>query len=428
METDVKTITSLKEHSGESSQRCVGLAAIYAENGIVPPPTAIHRCCSIGRLAREDIVIADSRVSRHHASVTPDTGGIWVTDAGSHNGTFLNGERVGDKPVFAAAESVIRIGNTLLLVVDDVDTFRQEPRRAQGEMCGGPRTARMQQQLGQIATSTESVLLEGETGTGKELAARWIHAVSGRQGAFVAINCAALPADLVESELFGHVRGAFSGSQSSRQGMFRTAHRGTLLLDEVGDLPASGQAKLLRVLEECTVRPVGRDESIPVDVRLLSATNRPLSQMLEQSRFRVDLFHRIASIQIRLAPLRERREDIPLLAAEYLGEPLTFSAGAMEKLVLAHWAGNVRELRNAVRMIARSASGKPLVLAGDVTVDVENSCVLAEEDSERDRICAALKRHRGNVVKVAHDLGLGRGALYNAFGRLHIDPARYRKG
>jgi two-component system response regulator PilR (NtrC family) len=208
-----------------------------------------------------------------------------------------------------------------------------------------------------IAPTSSTVLVNGESGTGKELVAKAIHALSPRRdAAFVSVNCAALPENLLESELFGHMKGAFTDAHQTKKGLFETAHRGTLMLDEVGEMPVSMQVKLLRALQEKRVRRVGATDEVEVDVRVIAATNRPLEAMVRERRFREDLFYRLNVIPINVPPLRDRREDIALLAEHFLrafakemGKSMAgFSADAMERLISYAWPGNVRELENVV--------------------------------------------------------------------------------
>ena len=221
-----------------------------------------------------------------------------------------------------------------------------------------------------VAATNSTVLLQGESGTGKELVAKAIHALSPRRDApFISINCAALPEALLESELFGHMKGAFTDAHQTKKGLFETAHRGTLLLDEVGEMPLPMQAKLLRALQEKRVRRVGANEEVDVDVRVVAATNRSLEALVRERRFREDLFYRLNVIPVVVPPLRQRREDIPLLAAHFLerfsremGKTITkISEEAMERLIHHSWPGNVRELENVIeRAVALETS--PVVL------------------------------------------------------------------
>mgnify|MGYP001230770317 CR=1 FL=1 len=225
-----------------------------------------------------------------------------------------------------------------------------------------PAMQQVLRRVARIAPTDASVLLTGESGTGKEVVARAIHDASDRRGKrFVAINCAALPPDLLESELFGHARGAFSGAAGARRGLFEEAHGGTLFLDEIGELPAGLQAKLLRALQEGEVRRVGENEPVLVDVRVIAATNCDLPGLVAQKLFREDLYYRLKVFALELPPLRERREDVLPMARGFLAEEkreLRFSPRAEAVLVAWHWPGNVRELRNAVRHGAVLAEGK----------------------------------------------------------------------
>lgn len=433
MTDESKTITApWDDPSDRFRPRRRGVAPIFCERGSVIPAVAVERTLRIGRLDDLDIVIRDPRVSRHHANLEPAEGGTWLTDLGSHNGTFVDGKRIGPERTFVDSGSVVRIGSALLLLLDDACEFLSRKAASDSRMIGGPRTMRLRRRLEDLAGSSQPVLLLGETGTGKEVAAHLVHDASGRLGRFVALNCAAVPPELVESELFGHVRGAFSGAQSARTGLFRSAHRGTLLLDEVGDLALSAQAKLLRVLEERTVRPIGGDDSIPVDVRLISATNRSLEEMVAQGKFRLDLYHRLAAVSVAIPPLRDRLEDIPLLAAAVAAPTgIAVSVTAMERLVLAPWPGNVRQLKSFVSVALTDIvrAGRNVLQASDVQLD---RCVRAPQgpnpdEAERIRLSTALRMCEGNVAKASRELGVRRGAMYQAFQRLGIDPEAFRR-
>jgi DNA-binding NtrC family response regulator len=282
-----------------------------------------------------------------------------------------------------------------------------------------------------------TVLLTGESGTGKELVAREIHAHGSRKGRpFVAISCAAMPETLLESELFGHERGAFTDARSRRDGLLVSAEGGTLLLDEIGDMPLALQAKLLRAIEERTVRTLGSNHEVPFDVRIIAATNRDLEAAVEQGRFREDLFYRVNVIHLELPPLRSRSGDVLLLAQAFLGElavrsgrPIAkFSAAAAEKLSAYDWPGNVRELRNCVER-AVTLSHSPLVDVQDLPRKVRDfqpghvlvagddpSELLPLEEVERRYIARVIAACGGNKSKAARILGIGRKTLYR-----HLD-------
>jgi len=275
-------------------------------------------------------------------------------------------------------------------------------------------------QIKHVASSDATLLLLGETGTGKELVARAVHASSARGGRpFVAVNCAAIPEALIEAELFGHERGAFTGATHKRTGLFVDANGGTLFLDEVGDLPAAVQAKLLRVLQDKSVRPVGGRDEMRVDLRLISATNRDLRALLAENKFREDLYYRLAVIPIRLPPLRDRPEDIPLLAGHFLARAAGalnktidgFDDGAMAWLMSHRWPGNVRELENVVERAATLTRG-PLVNVADLRIefaalvgrDVPSHPTLAE--LERAYVRRVLDQTGGDKPSASRILGI----------------------
>ncbi len=276
------------------------------------------------------------------------------------------------------------------------------------------------EQIRDVAASDAAVLLLGESGTGKELVARAVHWNSGRRDApFVALNCAALPEGLLESELFGHERGAFTGATHRRIGLFVEAHGGTLFLDEIADMPLALQAKLLRVLQDKTVRAVGGRDEVRVDFRLVSATNRDLATLLREGRFREDLYYRLAVIPIRVPALRERPEDIPLLAHHFLERAAAalskkldgFDDAAMAWLAKHRWPGNVRELENVVERAATLARG-PLITIGDLRVefaDIASSDLGLRptlEELERSYIERVLEQTKGDKRAAARILGL----------------------
>src|SRR5215472_2165497 len=291
-----------------------------------------------------------------------------------------------------------------------------------------------------VAGTDVPVLLLGESGTGKEMAAAAIHRCGRRKdGPFVAINCNAIPENLLESELFGHEKGAFTGAHVQRKGLLETASGGTLFLDEIGELPAPIQVKLLRFLQEQRFPRVGGRHEIQVDTRLVTATNADLKQMIGNGKFREDLYFRLAVVTIRLLPLRERGDDIVLLAREFLqrsaahdgGRNLVFAPDALHAITRYSWPGNVRELQNRVKRGVIMASGSR-VAAKDLELDERNGVSVssartlkqAREQVERDLIQQALKRHSGRITAAAADLGISRPTLYELMEKLSIPNER----
>ena len=318
-------------------------------------------------------------------------------------------------------------------------------------------TRQVRKLIGQVAPSMATVLITGESGTGKEVVARQIHDLSGREGPFVAVNCGAIPEQLLESELFGHERGAFTGAVRAREGRFEQAKGGTFFLDEIGDMPTVMQVKLLRVLEERIVERVGGSKSIPVDVRLIAATHRDLPKRIASGKFREDLFYRLSVFPIEIAPLRDRPEDIPPLVSEFLQRlkkersvSLALSDGAMQALLKYTWTGNVRELANLIeRLLVLRPNGRvseqdlpwPIVDRHDddpVLPDIVNhtlqpvaGIVELPNDGldlkqylaniEQDIIHQALAESNGVVQRAAELLGVGRTTLVEKIKRYKID-------
>lgn len=310
----------------------------------------------------------------------------------------------------------------------------------------GDAMRRVMAQIERVAASEARVCIYGETGTGKELAARTLHEKSARKsGPFVTLNCAAVPAELIESELFGHEKGSFTGAAARHIGKFEQAHRGTLFLDEIGDMPLAMQAKLLRVLEEGEVERVGGDKSIPVDVRVVVATHRNLEDLVKEGKFRQDLFHRVYVFPLVLPPLRTRKEDIPVLLEHFARQvctqngwkPVPFTKEAIEALQRYSWPGNVREMRNVVeRLLLLAVAGE--VDRATVELALPEAQVPSATDVgsgplssrvaqyEREVILAELQRQKYHITNTAKALGLERSHLYKKCQALGIDMRAVR--
>jgi transcriptional regulator with GAF, ATPase, and Fis domain len=398
-----------------------------------------------------ELRIPDPLMSSSHARVFR-SGGTWsIEDDGSTNGTFLDGSPVTSSVLDDGV--LIELGNTLLLFRQAVPTppstapdadYALLKDRTAGLTTLAPELAHRLAGLSAVMRSTLPVLLLGETGTGKEVLARAVHAVSGRAGPFVAVNCGAIPESLVESQLFGHVKGAFSGAVRDEPGFVRASDGGTLFLDEVGDLPKSSQAALLRVLQESEVVSVGSTRPIKVDLRVVSATHAAIDA--PGSAFRSDLFARLAGYVHMLTPLRSRREDLGLLVAELLPSVLpdsvrkaTLAVELGRALFAYDWPFNVRELKNALSSAAVLAQGATLQLAhapeplraaaapASSPPAGKHVELTGEDASLRDALVAELARTKGNVSEVARAMGRTRMQVHRWMRRFAIDPADHRK-
>ncbi|MFW0699095.1 two-component system response regulator GlrR [Pantoea sp. R13S299] len=304
-----------------------------------------------------------------------------------------------------------------------------------------PLMLKLLEQAHMVAQSDVSVLINGQSGTGKEMLAQAIHAASPRNGKpFVAINCGALPEQLLESELFGHAKGAFTGAVSAREGLFKTAGGGTLFLDEIGDMPQPLQVKLLRVLQERKVRPLGSDHDIEIDVRIISATHRDLPKAMEKKEFREDLFYRLNVVNLKIPALHQRTEDIPLLANHLLRQAAerhkpqirSFSVDAMKRLMAASWPGNVRQLVNVIEQCV-ALSSSPVI--SDALVEQalsgENSALPtfaeARNQFELNYLRKLLQMTKGNVTNAARLAGRNRTEFYKLLSRHELDASDFKE-
>jgi len=313
---------------------------------------------SVGTAGTNDLRLTDDTVSRHHCEILVRGDCYVVRDLGSTNGTYVDGVRVFDAPIDAGMEFFL--GDTRIQF-DPTQTWEplgESQAEHFGELYGSsPEMRAVFALLEKVASVSLTSLIVGETGTGKEIAARATHQFSTRaNGPFVILDCGAVNENLIEAELFGHERGAFTGADRSRSGAFERAHEGTIFLDEIGELPLELQPKLLRVLERKEVTRIGAGEPIEVDVRVIAATHRDLAAMVDAGTFREDLLYRLAEVVVRLPPLREHRDDIAFLAKHILthldGPARSLSPDAIAYLYEQPWPGNVRELRNVVRRAA----------------------------------------------------------------------------
>ena len=387
--------------------------------------------CRIGSAPDSDLVADDATVSRLHLELTLDARGVSLVDRGSHNGTFYLGQRV--ERMSLSLGSHVRIGRVTIAI--DADQTELDPRtsypgQSYARLFGrSPPMRVLFSRMLRLEGSLVPVLVDGESGVGKELVARALHDRSKvASGPFQAVNCGALPRELVASELFGHRRGAFTGAHEAREGAFQAADGGTLFLDEIGELPLDVQPVLLRALETSEVRPVGSNESRRVQVRIVAATNRDLAEEINAGRFRADLFYRLAVVRLGVPSLRDRPEDVPLLADEFASSiGVTLPADVREKIAARPYPGNVRELRNVVlsyaalgELPARESREGNLEGALVDLVDVHRP-YLEQKNALVERFTAAylralLAETGGNQSQAARIAGLDRGYLGRLLG------------
>jgi two-component system, NtrC family, response regulator HydG len=402
----------------------------------------------IGKSALSDLRLEDVRVSRRHAALEASGCRLHLTDLGSTNGTFVGGLQVGN--AFLTGGESLRVGDTSISVsaVGVTSPLETSTLSRFGRAIGiSAAMRRVYPRLAKLAASNVAMIVEGETGTGKEVVAESIHEASARADApFVVFDCTTVPPNLVESALFGHERGSFTGAVTSRQGVFEQAHRGTLFLDEIGDLELGLQAKLLRALERREVQRVGGSTWIKVDVRIIAATRRDLEKMIQARTFRDDLFYRLAVARVELPPLRQRAGDVDVLARHFWtelgGAPENFPDHASAVFHAYDWPGNVRELYNTVshmmalgefailpasRASVSVAVSKPTATpssAPDViqsVIDAKSPFPQARErvmrEFERRFLEAVLERYGGNISRAARESGIQRRFFYVLKGR-----------
>jgi DNA-binding NtrC family response regulator len=384
----------------------------------------------VGTAEDNDLVLRDEAVSRYHLEVFEAGEELAVRDLGSTNGTRVGGVKVTEAPLELPAR--IQLGDTVLEVKRRTKQARGQVQDDDGsleELVGAsPPMRELYGLIRTVAPTDVTLLLTGETGTGKELVARAIHARSGRGGPLVVYDCATADPEMIRADLLGHAKGAFTGAASDRPGAAREAHGGTLFLDEIGELPLEIQPRLLRLLERREVIPVGTDKAVPVDVRVVAATHRDLAAMVAEGTFREDLYHRLAVIPVRVPSLRERPTDLSelvrhLLASRKLAADLGPEALATMKSY--PWPGNVRQLRNVLERVAILCSGRPvqpadlgLPPAHGGAAPVATAGPMGSpwagrtiEDVERDMIEDAMRRHDDDKLAVAAELGISIGTL-----------------
>jgi DNA-binding NtrC family response regulator len=401
----------------------------------------VTRSILLGRDPACDVLLDDPSVSRRHAQLERRADALWLRDLGSMNGCRVSRRRVVDAAEVKPGD-VLRLGDVLLRLVRRPEGAAAPVAGAASALVGGASLHGVRRLIRLLGPTELRITIRGESGTGKDLAARELHRASGRGGPFIALNCAAIPESLVETELFGHLRGAFTGAARDKPGMFEAAHGGTLFLDEVAELPASTQAKLLRAVETREIRRVGAVRSTPIDTRLISATNHDLGGDVQRGLFRGDLAARLAEAEIVMPPLRERIEDLPALIdflSQRAGRRPSFDADAMELLACYRWPLNVRELDNLLRTFAVLAEGQEVEAAmlpahlGPPPPPGPTAPASAADNgapprpAPAERILAALRRHRWNVRRASEELGISRSTLYRQLARAGVDVDAARR-
>jgi len=401
---------------------------------------------TIGRESSCTISLDDDQISRRHAEIQRESGTLLIRDCESRNGVFVQGVRVSAAPLVIG--SVVRVGDVLGVVVGvpDNDVPGSGFEEVLPGYFAGPVLSRRLGAVRKAALSDLPIVVQGETGTGKEGLARAVHAWSGRAGAFVAVNCAALPEALAEGELFGYRRGAFTGAERSSAGHFRAAHGGTLFLDEVLELPATLQSKLLRVLEQREVVPLGESTAVAVDIRIVVAAQEPLREAVKEGRMRGDLFARLDGMTVELPPLRQRLEEIPFLFGRILTtrckdrKPPRVDVGLIEQLCLYDWPFNVRELDLLARQLLALHGDEPVLRRSHLPDRFRRNSAAppntspspdkqSPEGPDQDLILAVLRANKGNVVRSAAALRISRQKLYrlmDAVDGVELDTMRLR--
>ncbi|MFT3698306.1 MAG: sigma 54-interacting transcriptional regulator [Kofleriaceae bacterium] len=385
----------------------------------------------LGRDPDCDVTLDHARISRRHAKLTCAGGHVRIEDLGSTNGLKIGGVQLarGESMPLPLGESV-RLGPYTMIVSSKLAAATADGVPRAAVVVHDPSVAGKTELLERVARHDVGVVIYGETGTGKDVLAHTLHTLSQRPGELVAINCAALTGTLLESDLFGHEKGAFTGAQKTKPGLFEVAGKGTVLLDEIGDLPFELQAKLLRALEARQVYRVGGVQPIALHARVIAASHRSLPELIARGEFREDLYFRLNGITLELVPLRDRRAVIPGLATEFLPPGAQFTPAAMAALTAHDWPGNVRELK---LVVARAA-----LLANGGVIDVKHvlfdrpapptpAPVAVPKTVTKDDFVAIAREHKGNASSIARALNTSRSHVRRLAGRYGVDLDSLRR-
>ena len=414
------------------------LRVVFCVDRPLVPPAAVNvtrEGLAIGRKVADGLRLDDARISAHHATVRrTEGGGLVVVDESSKNGTFVNGIRV-ERSALKLGD-VVSVGDTCLVAMAEPNALELD-EAVEGLLGDSADMRRVRALVRKIGPSPVTVLLEAESGCGKEVVANALHRASGARGEFVPVNCAAVPEALFESQFFGHRAGAFTGASSS-PGFFRAAIHGTLFLDEVGELPLALQPKLLRAIQERAILPLGETRPVACPVRIVAATNRDLGRGVEAGTFRGDLLARLFETKVSLSPLRERREDILPLFAVPFDKPPAMTHALAEALLLHSWPFNVREVLAVAREMLASGADRPLGVEAFRARFDESSRTNAPRGAATPRprsvapppdaaaLAALLKRKAGNVADVARELGRSRRQVYRWIAKYELTIDTFR--
>ena len=428
--TLIQTGLAMTTTRGRTAARSYRLLVLGQTSSATAAVALGARPVVVGAHASCELVLDDPQVSRKHAELSVVPEGIRIKDLGSTNGTWYQGTKIGELVVLAGA--TVTFGATpVRIAASDAPSLPPSDRDHFGEMAGHSLAMReLFAVLEMVSPTDATVLIEGESGTGKELTARAIHEASPRAGGpFVVVDCSALAESLIDSHLFGHVKGAFTGAERDRKGAFVEASGGTLFLDELGELPLSAQAKLLRVLEAQTVQPVGADAPVKVNTRVVAATHRDLSKMVAAKAFRFDLFYRLAVVHVAIPPVRERLEDLPHLVATFYQRRKAVAGPIdgdnLERLRRHAWPGNVRELRNVLERawalsgpgagfrelrlwLDTSAAGPQLSEVVDTALPFKEAKERWNDQFERRYVAMVFAANHNNVTRAAEHAALSR--------------------
>jgi transcriptional regulator of acetoin/glycerol metabolism len=423
---ETNTLVRLAALDGATAPPVLGLRFVFPSLRSLIRPRA-DEAVIIGRDGEGDARLEGNELSRRHAELSLDGEHLCLRDLDSRNGVFVNGERRSESRL--RRHDVVRVGGWVAVVTVGSPRLGAD-EGVEGALHLGPVARQLALPARRLSTTSIAIVLEGETGTGKERFATAIHEWSRRKGPLVAINCAAVPEALAEAELFGHREGAFTGAHRASPGHFRAADHGTLFLDEVTDMPLAVQAKLLRALEMKEVLPVGESRPVSVDVRIIAATQIPLDRAVAEKRLRPDLHARLDGFTLRIPPLRERRDDLPSLFVHLLRrhglESPTLSPRLVEALCTYGWPLNVRELDFLAQRMAALHAGEPMLHRSHLPDRISRAsappaAAPAEGSSSavmttRDQLVAALSRSGGNLARAAGKLGISRQKAYRLLG------------